>query len=157
MSCYGELTDILLAVRWNMMSKPTAPQSEVRHERGITGLHSTGERSFASCSLDGRLCVWDLSQGKRPVSTLFSPDGRSEIILSRPVVAQRCPVPTSCWEHCSAQIWVACLCRPILKMAVRNDGLVAFCTQTGPFLLLNHVHVALLVQLSHALHKMLSL
>lgn len=58
------------------MSRPTAPQSEVRHERTITGLHSIGERSFVSCSMDGRLCVWDLNHGKRPVSTVQSPDGR---------------------------------------------------------------------------------
>lgn len=81
---------------WNMIRKPAGPDSEVRHERGITGLHSLSDHSFVSCSMDGRLCVWDIKSGKRPVSTVHSPDNR-----------------------------------PILKMAVHHDGLVAFCTQSG--------------------------
>ncbi|KAL3139772.1 hypothetical protein ABBQ38_004075 [Trebouxia sp. C0009 RCD-2024] len=81
---------------WSMIRKPAAPDAAVRHEGAITGLHSLSEHSFVSCSMDGRLCVWDIKSGKRPVSILHSPDNR-----------------------------------PILRMAVHHDGLVAFCTQTG--------------------------
>ncbi|KAL3154336.1 hypothetical protein ABBQ32_013819 [Trebouxia sp. C0010 RCD-2024] len=81
---------------WSMIRKPAAPDAAVRHERAITGLHSLSEHSFVSCSMDGRLCVWDIKSGKRPISILHSPDNR-----------------------------------PILKMAVHHDGLVAFCTHTG--------------------------
>ena len=66
----------MLLGRWNMLKKPTGPDLEVRHERSITGLHSIGEHSFVSCSLDGRLCVWDIKSGRRPVSTLHAPDNR---------------------------------------------------------------------------------
>ena len=60
-----------------MIRKPTAPDLEVRHERSITGLHSIGKHSFVSCSMDGRLCVWDMTTGRQPVSTMQAPDNRS--------------------------------------------------------------------------------
>lgn len=62
--------------RWSMIRKPAAPDAAVRHEGAITGLHSLSEHSFVSCSMDGRLCVWDIKSGKRPVSILHSPDNR---------------------------------------------------------------------------------
>lgn len=81
---------------WNMRSKPSEPEAEVRHDRAVTGIHSTGERSFVSCSLDGRVCVWDFNHGRRPLMNVSAPDGG-----------------------------------PVIKMAVRGDSLVAFCTPTG--------------------------
>ena len=66
----------MLFGRWNMLRKPTGPDLEVRHERSITGLHSIGEHIFVSCAMDGRLCVWDMRNGRRPVSTMHAPDNR---------------------------------------------------------------------------------
>ncbi|KAA6424266.1 MAG: hypothetical protein FRX49_05478 [Trebouxia sp. A1-2] len=60
---------------WNMRSKPTNPEAGVKHEKAVTGIHSTGQRSFVSCSLDGRLCVWDFNVSRRPLYTVSAPDG----------------------------------------------------------------------------------
>ena len=62
--------------RWNMRSKPSEPEAKLEHEKAVTGIHSTGQRSFVSCSLDGCLCVWDFNAGSRkPLYTVSAPDG----------------------------------------------------------------------------------
>ncbi|KAL0055419.1 hypothetical protein WJX82_000253 [Trebouxia sp. C0006] len=61
---------------WNMRSKPSEPEAKLEHEKAVTGIHSIGQRSFVSCSLDGRLCVWDFNAGSRkPLYTVSAPDG----------------------------------------------------------------------------------
>ena len=59
-----------------MRSKPSDPEAEVRHDKTVTGIFSISEKGFVSCSTDGRLCVWDLSQGRRPVYMVTAPDQR---------------------------------------------------------------------------------
>ena len=60
--------------RWDMRRKPSDPAAEVKHDKAVTGIHSTGERSFLSCSLDGRLCLWDFNVGRKPTHVFSAPD-----------------------------------------------------------------------------------
>ena len=81
--------------------------------------------------MDGRLCVWDIKSGKRPVTTMHAPDNRWENVT-------QCSLLANAGQPYCALSYLILLRRPILKMAVHHDGLVGFCTQTGTFMVARH-------------------
>lgn len=84
--------------RWDLKAKPSKPSMSFRHSAAVTGLNHPNDRHLVSCSMDGRLFLWDIRRPVQPLCSMASPDGRymSHVVPHTPkpgpVIAQDMPL-----------------------------------------------------------------
>ncbi|CAL8466974.1 g6510 [Coccomyxa elongata] len=60
---------------WDLKAKPSKPSMSFRHSAAVTGLNHPNDRHLVSCSMDGRLFLWDIRRPVQPLRSMASPDG----------------------------------------------------------------------------------